>query len=90
MIDIASPSLGRREREAVTEVAESGQLADACDATFGVATSNGTTALHTALRALGIRDGDRVVTTPFSFVATATAVRLCGAEPSSPTWTPGR
>ena len=47
----------------------------------GVAATNGTTALHAAFRALDIGAGDAVVTTPFSFVASANAVRLCGATP---------
>jgi dTDP-4-amino-4,6-dideoxygalactose transaminase len=94
MIGIASPSLGRRERDAAAEVIESGQLADGpvvraferefaetVGTEYGVATSNGTTALHAVLHAFGIGRGDRVVTTPFSFVATANAIRFCGAEP---------
>jgi dTDP-4-amino-4,6-dideoxygalactose transaminase len=94
MIDVASPSVGERELAAVREVVESGHLADgpevraferefadAVGAGHAVATSNGTTALHAALHALGIGEGDRVVTTPFSFVATANAIRFCGAEP---------
>ncbi|PSP90532.1 aminotransferase DegT [Halobacteriales archaeon QS_4_69_34] len=94
MIPIAEPELGARELEAVGEIAESGQLADGpevrrfesefadfCGVEHGVATTNGTTALHTALEALGIGAGDRVVTTPFSFIASANAVRFAGAEP---------
>ena len=94
MIPIANPQLGERERERLLEIVESGQLADGpevrkleaefadfCGASHGVATTNGTTALHTALKALGIGAGDRVVTTPFSFVASANAVHLAGAEP---------
>lgn len=52
-----------------------------CGVKHGVATSNGTTALHTALEALGLGEGDRVLTTPFSFIASANAIRLCGAQP---------
>ncbi len=52
-----------------------------CNTDYGVATSNGTTALHSGLKALGIGHGDRVVTTPFSFVASANAIRLTGAKP---------
>ena len=94
MIPIAAPDVGAREVERVREVIEGGHLvageevaafesafAEYCDAAHGVATSNGTTALHVALSALGIGEGDRVVTTPFSFVATANAVRQCGATP---------
>ncbi len=93
-VDIADPQLDERESARVTEVVESGRLAagktvsefetafaEFCDTEHAVATSNGTTALHTALHALGIGDGDRVVTTPFSFVASANAIRFCGAQP---------
>ena len=93
-ISIADPHLGRREKEAVAEVLDSGSLASGdvvdrfedefaafCESEHGVATSNGTTALHAALEALGIGEGDRVLTTPFTFVATANAVRFTGAEP---------
>ncbi|WP_255198822.1 DegT/DnrJ/EryC1/StrS family aminotransferase [Halorarius litoreus] len=94
MIPIADPDVGDAEIQAVREAMESGSLACGervkqfqsefaayCGADYGVATTNGTTALHAALHALGIGPGDRVVTTPFSFVATANAVRLVGAEP---------
>jgi dTDP-4-amino-4,6-dideoxygalactose transaminase len=93
-VPIAEPALGSEERERVADVLDSGMIADGeevraferefattCHVDHGVATSNGTTALHTALRACGIGEGDTVVTTPFSFVATANAVRFCGAEP---------
>jgi dTDP-4-amino-4,6-dideoxygalactose transaminase len=56
-------------------------FADFCDADHGVATANGTMALHAALEALDVGPGDKVVTTPFSFVASANAIRLAGAEP---------
>jgi len=57
------------------------EFADYCGANHGIGTSNGTTALHTALEALEIGDGDTVLTTPFSFIATANAIRFTGAEP---------
>ena len=94
IVPIASPDVGDGERDRIEEVIAAGELADGptvraferefadyCGARHAVATSNGTTALHAALRALGIGPGDAVVTTPFSFVATANAIRLCGAEP---------
>ncbi|SFQ00459.1 dTDP-4-amino-4,6-dideoxygalactose transaminase [Halolamina pelagica] len=56
-------------------------FADYCGTSHAVATNNGTTALHTALEALEIGEGDRVVTTPFSFIASSNAIRLAGAEP---------
>jgi dTDP-4-amino-4,6-dideoxygalactose transaminase len=94
VIPIARPQLGAAERDRLAAVVDSGYLADGpevrtfeaafadrCSTAHGVATSNGTTALHAALVALGVGPGDRVVTTPFSFVATATAVSHAGAEP---------
>jgi dTDP-4-amino-4,6-dideoxygalactose transaminase len=94
VIDIASPEIGQAEREAVDAVLESGMLADGpevrsfeeefaayCNTAHGVATSNGTTALHAALEAVGVGEGDAVVTSPFSFVASANAIRLAGATP---------
>ena len=93
-VPIADPEMGEREIERVREVMESGRIADGpevrafeeefaafCGADRGVATSNGTTALHAAFEALGVGPGDKVVTTPYSFVASANAVRLAGAEP---------
>ncbi|WP_440771935.1 DegT/DnrJ/EryC1/StrS family aminotransferase [Natronorubrum sp. DTA28] len=94
MTAIAQPILGAEEIERVSDVINSGTIADGpevrdfedefaayCGAAHGVATSNGTTALHAALVGLGIGPGDRVLTTPFSFIATANAIRLVGAEP---------
>jgi dTDP-4-amino-4,6-dideoxygalactose transaminase len=93
-VPIAGPELGSRERERVLDVLDSGLLADGpevrafeeefasrCGVDHAVATANGTAALHAALHACGIGRGDTVVTTPLSFVATANAVRFCGARP---------
>ena len=46
-----------------------------------VATSSGTTALHLALIANGIGPGDEVITSPFTFVASANAMLYVGAKP---------
>jgi perosamine synthetase len=52
-----------------------------CGTNHAVAVSNGTTALHAALLAAGIGPGDEVIVPSFSFIATATAVSMCGATP---------
>ncbi len=94
MIPIAKPLLGAEEKKAVLEVLDSGMLAQGkkvaqFEAEFAkyigvkhaIATSNGTTALHTALLAHEIAAGDEVITSPFSFVATANAIKMAGATP---------
>jgi dTDP-4-amino-4,6-dideoxygalactose transaminase len=93
MISIADPEVSEAAIEDVREVLESGMLADGpevrafeaefaafCGTDHAVAAANGTAALQTALVAAGIGDGDTVLTTPFSFVASANAARLCGAD----------
>jgi len=93
-ISIAAPAIGSAEQRNVMSVLESKDLADGevvttferafanyCGVDHGVATANGTAALHAGLHAAGIGDGDRVLTTPLSFIATANAIRLAGADP---------
>lgn len=48
---------------------------------YSIATSSGTSALHTSLRSVGIGPGDEVITTPFTFVATATSILHQNAVP---------
>jgi dTDP-4-amino-4,6-dideoxygalactose transaminase len=94
MISIAQPDLTEAEKKAVVEVIESKRLvqgpqvekfesgfADYIGTKYGIATSSGTTALTISLMALGIKPGDEVITTPFTFIATATSMRICGAKP---------
>jgi dTDP-4-amino-4,6-dideoxygalactose transaminase len=94
VIPIANPEFGDREKQAVLDVMDSGQFTDGpqvrnfeaefaefCGASHGVATTNGTTALQTAFEALDIGEGDVVVTSPFSFIASANAIRFAGATP---------
>ena len=93
-IPLARPMLGAAEEEAVLEVLRSGRLslgprqeefqrafAARVGARFASAVSSGTAGLHLALRAIGLEEGDEVVTTPFSFVASANAVLYERARP---------
>ena len=50
------------------------------DSKYAVAVSNGTAALHLSVLALGLKKGDKVITSPLTFVASANCVRYCGAE----------
>lgn len=94
MIPIASPQLGSEEREAVDRVLKSGiiaqgpevakfedEFAKMCGVKYAVATSNGTTAGHLVMIASGISPGDEVITTPFTFFATASVIIMAGAKP---------
>lgn len=94
MINIAKPIISDEEIEAVTEVLKSGMLAQGpkvdefqnkfakyVEAKYGIATSSGTTALHTALVAAGIKPGDEVITTPFTFAATSNSILYTQAKP---------
>jgi perosamine synthetase len=94
IIPLAKPVLGEAEERAVTEVLRSGQLslgpklgeferefAARLGAPHASAVSSGTAGLHLALRAVGVEAGDEVITSPFSFVASANAILYCGATP---------
>lgn len=56
-------------------------FAQFCGCRYGIATSNGTVALHLALQALGIGEGDEVIVPDLTFIATANAVKYTGAQP---------
>lgn len=57
------------------------KVAEFCGVKRAVACVNGTCALHLALKINGIKEGDRVITQPLTFIATANAIKYCNAEP---------
>jgi dTDP-4-amino-4,6-dideoxygalactose transaminase len=57
------------------------EFSEYCDTKYAIGVSDGTTAIHLALRAIGIRLGDEVITVSHTFIATAEAVILAGATP---------
>jgi len=93
-VGLARPDIGPRELELVTKVLTSDVLAlgpyaqqfeaacaEVAGRRFAVACSSGTAALHMAIRALGVGRGDEMITTPFSFVASANCLLYEGAVP---------
>ena len=94
LIPVARPWLDEQEAEAARRVILSGwvtqgpevkafeeEFAAAVGAPHACAVSSCTTALHLALKAVGVGPGDEVITVSHSFVATANSIRYCGAVP---------
>jgi len=93
-IPLSKPDITDSEINAVIAVLKSGRLsigprqdlfqqmvADRCGRSHGVAVSSGTAGLHLVMLALDVGPGDEVITTPFSFIATANCILMVGAKP---------
>lgn len=91
---LARPDISQLEIDAVTAVLRSPHLslgpklaefeqrfANLCRTAHAVACNSGTSALHLVVKSLGIGPGDEVITTPFSFVASANCILFEGARP---------
>ena len=93
-INLSAPWIDERDEELVLEVLRSGQLslgptgprfeallADAVGAPYCAAVSSGTAGLHLCMRLAGVGPGDEVITSPYSFVASANCAIYEGATP---------
>lgn len=93
-IGLSSPDISQAEIDAVVNVMKTPQLslgpklvefenafADYAGRRFAVAVNSGTSGLHLCMLALGIGPGDEVITTPFSFIATANCILMVDAKP---------
>jgi len=94
LIPIAKPLIGNKEIRTALQILKSGHITEGeyveklehlfssyCNTKFAIAVNTGTAALHTSLYALGLKHGDEVITSPFTFVATANAIKMIGAVP---------
>ncbi len=94
MLTIAAPLVEKEEIKAVNDVLSSGMLAQGpkvaeleekwaryCGTKYALAVNSGTAAIHAALFAAGVNEGDEVITTPFSFIATINPILMLGAKP---------
>jgi perosamine synthetase len=94
VIPLSQPDITDAEIRAVTDVLRSGRLslgprqsrfeemvAERAGRRHGVAVSSGTAGLHLVMQGLGIGPGDEVITTPFSFIASANCILYVGARP---------
>lgn len=94
-ISIANPVFNGNEKKYLNECIDTGWIsangrfvklfedsfAEYCGVKHAIATSNGTVALHLIMLALGLKPGDEVIIPTLTYIATANAVRYCGATP---------
>jgi len=94
-IPVCAPEIGEREVEYVAKCIRSGwissigeyvtafeeRFARYCGCKFGVATNSGTAALHLALAAINVKEGDEVIIPTFTMIATPNAIAYTGAKP---------
>jgi len=95
MIPIAKPYLDEEELKNIVRAVKSNwissigefinefenKFAKYCNRKYGISTSNGTTALHLALKALDIKEGDEVIVPDLTFISPANVVKYCNAKP---------
>ncbi|OHB55501.1 MAG: polysaccharide biosynthesis protein [Planctomycetes bacterium GWF2_50_10] len=94
MIHLSRPDITEKEIAAVVEVLKSNSLslgpkvpefeaaiAKYVGRKYGVAVNSGTTALYLSLLAMGIKPGDEIITTPFTFIASTNCILMAGAKP---------
>jgi perosamine synthetase len=94
-IPIYEPDLGKKEKRYVNKCLDTNWISSQgkfihkfeksfskyCNVLYGVSTSNGTTALHLALLALDIKEGDEVILPNFTFISSANVIKHCNAKP---------
>ena len=93
-IPFALPSIGEEEKNAVMDVLDSGWLttgrksaelekrfSEITGAEYALSVNSATSGLHLVLESFGIKDGDQVLTTPYTFASTAEVIRYMGADP---------
>ena len=95
MIPVSEPDIGEKEIEYVDDAVRSGwvsshgkyidefekNFSEFIGTKYGLTVSNGTTALHLALSALGIKEGDEVIVPDLTFISPVNAVLYCNATP---------